>query len=551
MPKLGAALDFVNLEARNMAVHNAGAGPSSPVKGQLWFNNTGGVNELFYWDGTIWQSAKSGAGSSGPPSGPAGGDLSSTYPNPTIGAGRVTSSHIADGTVTDTDVAPANKDGAVGTYSMRTLGAGAQQAMAGNTRLNQVPLPSGGVSLNSQSITALADPTFATDAANKQYVDSKTPADATTSTKGIVQLAGDLAGTAASPQIAAGVITDADVNAANKDGATGTPGMRTLGFTGAKAMPGNADLATIAGNLTAAGPVFLNGQKITNLGDPSSSSDAANKFYVDTVATGLDAKPSVRCATTANITLSGVAAIDGITPVAGVTRVLVKNQTLGQENGIYVAQSGGWGRASDADTFAELVSAFVFVEEGTTNADSGWVCTSDAGGTIGTTPNVWTQFSGAGQITSGAGLTKTGNSLDVGQGAGITVNADTVQVANNGITNAMIADGAVDLASADVTNTLPVAKGGTGSTAPFGARSQLVVPGYHSSKGPPSSGTTWTITQASHGLSSTRGNFVQVADDTTGQVELPDVVVATNGNVTITYGASVSSNSKYVTIVGL
>lgn len=156
----------------------------------------------------------------------------------------------------------------------------------------------------------------------------------------------------------------------------------------------------------------MNGYKITNLADPVSDQDAATKYYVDTVAQGLDVKASVVAATTANITLSGAQTIDGVSIVAG-DRVLVKNQTTQADNGIYVAASGAWVRASDANTWSELVSAYTFVEDGSTYADTGWVCTVNAGGTLGVTAVTWSQFSGAGTYLAGTGLTLSGNTFSI------------------------------------------------------------------------------------------------------------------------------------------
>ena len=220
--------------------------------------------------------------------------------------------------------------------------------------------------------------------------------DATTGAKGIVQLAGDLAGTAASPQIAAGVITDTEVAAANKNGASGTPSMRTttMAVAGA-AMPGDTDLGAISRLLPAQENIRANGKLIVNVLDPTGAQDAATKNYVDSVAQGLDAKQSVKAATTTNITLSGTQTIDGISCNSG-NRVLVKNQTTPSQNGLYSVSTGAWTRLPEADFGSELASAFVFVEQGTVQADTGWVCTADAAAIIGTDPMPWTQFSGAG-----------------------------------------------------------------------------------------------------------------------------------------------------------
>ena len=180
--------------------------------------------------------------------------------------------------------------------------------------------------------------------------------------------------------------------------------------------------------------VSLNGQKITGLADPTSDQDAATKSYVDSTAQGLDVKASVRVATTGSITLSGTQTIDGISVVAG-NRVLVKDQGTASQNGIYAVASGAWSRTEDADSSANVTPGmFVFVEEGSTNADSGFVLTTDGSITVDTTALSFTQFSGAGQITAGDGLTKTGNQIDVvtADSARIVVNANSIDLATHG-----------------------------------------------------------------------------------------------------------------------
>lgn len=166
--------------------------------------------------------------------------------------------------------------------------------------------------------------------------------------------------------------------------------------------------------------VSLNSHKITSLATPTADTDAATKAYVDSLAQGLDGKASVKAATTANIALSGAQTIDGISCVAG-DRVLVKDQTTASGNGIYVVAAGAWTRATDMDAWTEIPGAFVFVEQGTTWADSGWLCSADAGGTLGTTNITWVQFSQAGVILAGTGLTKSGNTISLANMAALSV----------------------------------------------------------------------------------------------------------------------------------
>ena len=163
---------------------------------------------------------------------------------------------------------------------------------------------------------------------------------------------------------------------------------------------------------------------------PSGSTDIANKSYVDTVAQGLDTKASVVAGTTANITLSGTQTIDGVAVVA-TDRVLVKNQTASADNGIYIASATAWSRAPDMNTWVQVPGAYVFIEGGTTLADTGWVCTSDAGGTIGVTAITWAQFSGAGSGVSSITFGSTGLTPSTATNGAITV-AGTLALTNGG-----------------------------------------------------------------------------------------------------------------------
>ena len=182
--------------------------------------------------------------------------------------------------------------------------------------------------------------------------------------------------------------------------------------------------ATALGLGTGDSPTFTN---VTSSSAPTADAHVATKAYVDGVSQGLDIKPSVVVATTGDITLSGTQDVDGVTLVAG-NRVLVKDQTTASENGIYLCVSGdAWTRATDMAASTDAKGNFVFIEKGSVNGDAGFVCTNDTDATVATHSLTFTQFSGAGQITPGTGLSKSGNTLTVNasQGGITTIGALT------------------------------------------------------------------------------------------------------------------------------
>jgi len=209
---------------------------------------------------------------------------------------------------------------------------------------------------------------------------------------------------------------------------------------------------------------------------PSNANDIASKSYVDSTVNGLDVKESVRVATTAAGTLASSFAngstVDGVSLSTG-DRILLKDQADASENGVYtVNASGAPTRATDFDADSEVTSgAFFFVEEGTTNGDNGFTLTTNDDITVGTTDLTFTQFSGSGQITAGTGMTKSGNTLNVIGGDGITANANDIAIDIAASSALNISGGALDVtidlsdSTNDVTGTLAIGNGGTGQTS--------------------------------------------------------------------------------------
>ncbi|TDF32966.1 head decoration protein [Delftia tsuruhatensis] len=154
------------------------------------------------------------------------------------------------------------------------------------------------------------------------------------------------------------------------------------------------------------------GNRVINLADAVNPQDAVTKAQLDAAVQGYKWKEPVRAATTANITLSGAQTIDGVAVVAG-DRVLVKNQAAGASNGIYLAATGAWTRATDFDAASEVLGAAVFVSEGSTQGNQQWQMTTDAPITIGTTALAWAQFGGGASYTAGNGINIAGAVVSV------------------------------------------------------------------------------------------------------------------------------------------
>ena len=292
-----------------------------------------------------------------------------------------------------------------------------------------------------------------------------------------------------------------------------------------------------------------NNNKITGLATPTNATDAATKGYVDSTAIGLDVKLSVRVATTANIDLTADLengdVLDGVTLATG-NRVLVKNQTDQTQNGIYVvASSGAASRSEDANSDAEVTAGlFTFVEEGTVNGNTGYVLTSDNPITLGSTNLVFSQFSGVGTFTAGAGITLTGTEFSVD----VTPTSGSASLTNTG--------GAVEVKTntndgLEVTASGLGINNGTGLTFAAGALVFDTANGYGTRKLAFNVGdgaaTSYAVT---HSLA-TRDVSVHVYENASpyAQVEA-DVEHTDSNNLTVKFSVAPTSNQYRVVVVG-
>jgi len=335
-------------------------------------------------------------------------------------------------------------------------------------------------------------------------------------------------------------------NYARADHTHGTPALGTstpnaisgaAGGAGSAATPSKEDHTHA---FTPAADLSMAGFKLTSVGTPSADGDAANKGYVDSVAQGLDTKASVVAATTTNGTLATAFAngqvIDGVTLATG-NRILIKNQTDQTVNGIYtVNASGAPTRSTDMDNGSEFPSAYVFVEQGTVNADTGWTCTNNAPVTLGSTNIVWAQFSGAGTYTANNGVLLTGSvfSFAPRSGYGLQTGASGAEVK------------LATTSGLNLTTDLAVGAGNGISvlTNTVAIDSSVVVSKYATNVGD-GSATSYTIT---HNLG-TRDVIVSVYESTGTYAEvICDVNHATTNTVTLLFSVAPTSNQYRVVV---
>jgi hypothetical protein len=485
MPKYLAQVDLSKIPIKGLVPESSGTAPSAPVEGQQWYDSTNKKTMAYqngFWvdlsantsftTGTVAQIA---AGTDTQSQVWKAADLKTAIvanaPNTTYTVG--TPAQIAAGTDTTSQVWKA--------ADLKTsIVANSAAASSSN------PIVDGTAAPGVATTYARGDHVHPTDTSRLAVSAFTAQVPASTTTGGQYLRSNGTAGQATwttPTSINADLSSTAAGNAlAGNIGVSGVLPV-TMGGTGSTTA---AAARTALGAAPTASPTFTGTVTVPT---PTNGTDAANKSYVDgavqTSQQGLDAKQSVVAASTVSIAAlngSSTITLDGILVVSG-DRVLIKNQTDGSQNGIYTVTPAAWTRTADFDTWTEIVSAYVFVEQGTTQADTGWVCTADTGGgTVGTTPFAFVQFSGAGVITAGAGLTKTGNVLSIGTGQVVGTMISDLSItdakisAAAAINGSKLADTSV-IAGTKVTGLLPVSKGGTNAVDARGARGQLQATG--------------------------------------------------------------------------
>jgi hypothetical protein len=394
-------LDLNKNELQNAVIQNLGTAPSTPVAGQIYYNTND--NELYYWNGTAWESTQAesevlyGVFAARPAAGTAGRLYYATDQQLLYFDDGTTWAQVSNfGSVT-----------AQTTYG-QSSGNGSSNNYARADHTHGTPSLTNNAGSN-LSVGGSASVGTGTAPARDDH------------THGMPSFGSVTAQTT----FGAGSADGSSTSIARADHTHGTPAHDNSAHS-------TINLSALA---VPTADVSFATYKITNLGTPTVSTDAATKQYVDDVAQGLHIHASVVAATTANLVAtydngtSGVGAtltnndtqaalvIDGVT-LSVSNRVLVKNQSSAAQNGIYTVTNTGSGstnwvltRATDFDTSAEIQGGdFVFVTGGTAYDNTGWVQTSTSV-TVGSTSIVWQQFSGAGTYTASNGVQLVGSNF--------------------------------------------------------------------------------------------------------------------------------------------
>ncbi len=348
-----------------------------------------------------------------------------------------------------------------------------------------------------------------------------------------------------------------------------TPNLATSASAGLLSASDFSKLADATSEATANKLVIRDANGQAKFGTPTDDAHAATKGYVDAARSGLDVKQSVRAATTGPVNIAnqleaGDTLDTNVTLVAG-DRVLVKDQSTASENGIYVVQASGAAvRATDFDSNAEVTpGAFTFVEEGTTNADSGWVLTTNGTINVGVTGLTWALFSVAGTILAGDGLTKTGNVLNVnGTTDRISVSSDAVDIASTYVGQSSITTVGTITSGEWTATKVGVLYGGTGASDPATARTNLGTKttagavttststlARIAKQGCAASSTGVSTTTVTHNFGTTDVS-VQIYEVATGATVIGDVTRSNGDTLSVVLYGTISANDYTIVVVG-
>lgn len=386
-----------------------------------------------------------------------------------------------------------------------------------------------GLDANSISITNVADPSGAQDAATKNFASNASNLTSGTLaasvqpayTGDVTSSAGTTVNTLATSGVTAGTYTKITVDAKGR----ATVGA-SLGSSDVTTALGYTPLSNAGGNVS--GTITMTSGTVTGLATPTNATDAASKTYVDTSITnainGVNWKSEAMAATTANITLSGTQTIDGYAVQVG-DRVLVKNQASAVQNGVYVAASGAWSRASDVATSAEVWGMAILVLHGTVNILTQWVNTNASAPVVGTDNITFAMLQGAGIVyAAGTGLTLTGSTFSI-TNTGVTAGTYTKVTVN---AQGQVTVGA-SLASSDVTTALGFTPyNATNPSGYISANQTITLSGDVTGSGT----TAITTTLATSGV--TAGTYTKVTVDAKGRVTVGASLAS--GDVTTALG---------------